>query len=351
MLSNMRRAAAVNLGIWEEAMVTKVKTLTTAVTLAMALGASTAMAADPVKLSIASFSQKSSWFAYSTRVSELLRTALPAGSTIDAPPKGGGTSNPRLVAAGKFDLAFGMASVAGWAKDGMVAYKEPLGNLRSLVGGFDQYYLAVVARKDKNDADLDSYIKANKDMKVVLRGKGSVGGLGGEILLGFSGASEKEVSAAGGRYDKVGSFGVVKTAISSGKSDLWIHTVTRGHPALTEIAIGTELSYLQPSDAVLAKMEAQGWSTAVLPANTFKGQSRAIKYPGTTTSLFTSTAMSDDVAYTIVKAICDNQDRFKAVHKALSGFDCATKGWKQENVILPLHEGAKRYYKEKGWIK
>jgi hypothetical protein len=126
------------------------------------------MAADPVKLSIASFSQKSSWFAYSTRIAELIRETLPAGSTIDAPPKGGGTSNPSLVAAGKFDMALGMASVAGWAKDGTVAYKAPLNTLRSLVGGFDQYYLAVVARKDKNDANLPAYVAANNRARYII---------------------------------------------------------------------------------------------------------------------------------------------------------------------------------------
>ncbi|MCZ6858914.1 MAG: TAXI family TRAP transporter solute-binding subunit [Alphaproteobacteria bacterium] len=332
-------------------MITKTTILSTAVALAVTLGASTALTAEPVRLSIASFKQKSSWFAYSTRVAELIRAALPAGSTVDAPPKGGGTSNPRLVAAGKFDLAFGMAAVSGWAQAGQVAYKAPLKNLRSLVGGFDQYYVAVVARRDASASDLPAYVAAHPGMKVVLLGKGSAGGFAGEVLLGFSGASKKMVSKAGGRYDKAGSFGVVKAAISSGKSDLWIHTVTRGHPALTEIAIGTKLSFLEPSAMVLRKMAAQGWTTAVLPAGTFKGQDKDVKYPGTTTSLFTSTRMSDKLAYTIVKAICDNQDRFKAVHKALSKFDCATRGWKPENVVLPLHPGAARYFKEKGWLK
>ena len=307
--------------------------------------------AEPVKLSIGSFSQKSSWFAYSTRIADLLREVLPKGSTVDAPPKGGGTGSPLLVAAGKFDMALGFASVNGWARDGIIAYKKPLTTLRALVGGFDQYYLAVVGLRDDKATGLADYIKRHPDLKVVLRGKGSAGGFGGEQLLGFAGASEKDVSGRGGRYDKVGSFGVVKSALSSGKSDLWIHTVTRGHPALTDISLSTSLSFLQPSPGVLSDMAKAGWQPAVLPAGTFKGQDKDVTYPGTTTILFASTAMSDDLAYTTVKAICDNLDRFKAVHKALSNFDCATKGWQPENTVLPLHDGAARYYKEKGWLK
>ena len=276
---------------------------------------------------------------------------LPEGSTIDAPPKGGGTSSPLLVAAGKFDMALGFASVNGWARDGIIAYKEPLPTLRALVGGLDQYYLAVVALRDDQAKDLGDYIKRHPDLKVVLRGKGSAGGFGGEQLLGFAGASEKDVTGRGGRYDKVGSFGVVKTALSTGKSDLWIHTVTRGHPALTDISLATSLSFLQPTPSVLADMAKAGWQPATLPAGTFKGQDKDVTYSGTTTILFASTAMSDDLAYTTVKAICDNQDRFKAVHKALSDFDCAKNAWQPENVVLPLHAGAARYYKEKGWLK
>lgn len=331
-------------------MFSKTKLLSAAIAVTIILGTSAALAAEPIKLSIASFSQKSSWFAYSIRVAELVRAALPAGSLVDAPPSGGGTSNPKLVAAGKFDMAFGMAVVSGWAKEGQVAYEQPLDNLRSLVGGFDQYYLAVVARRDARADNLPAYISANPDMKVVLRGKGSIGGLAGEILLGLSNASQDQLAQAGGRYDKVGSFGVVKTVLNSGNSDLWIHTVTKGHPALTEIAIGNDISFLQPSDSVLAEMAGKGWPTAVLPAGSFKGQDKDVKYPGTTTALFTTNKMSDDLAYTIVKAICSNQERFKSVHKALANFDCATRGWKPENVVLPLHPGAKRYFKEMGWL-
>ena len=50
-----------------------------------------------------------------------------------------------------------------------------------------------------------------------------------------------------------------------------------------------------------------------------------------------------------VKAVFDNFDEFKKLHPALANL-------KPENMVkdglsAPLHEGAARYYKEKGWIK
>jgi hypothetical protein len=57
----------------------------------------------------------------------------------------------------------------------------------------------------------------------------------------------------------------------------------------------------------------------------------------------------DDTAYQVVKAVFDNFEEFKKLHPALANL-------KPENMIkdgltAPLHEGAVRYYKEKGWIK
>ena len=77
----------------------------------------------------------------------------------------------------------------------------------------------------------------------------------------------------------------------------------------------------------------------------------AIATPGTTTTLFASTQMSDDLAYTVVKIICENAETLRNAHKALSDFDCEKAGvWRNEVNGLPLHAGAERYYRERGWL-
>ena len=53
--------------------------------------------------------------------------------------------------------------------------------------------------------------------------------------------------------------------------------------------------------------------------------------------------------YAVVKAVFDNFDRFKRLHPAFANL-------KEEDMIknalsAPLHDGAVRYYKERGWIK
>ena len=65
--------------------------------------------------------------------------------------------------------------------------------------------------------------------------------------------------------------------------------------------------------------------------------------------MVTSTNVPNEVVYAVVKGVFDNFDEFKKLHPALANL-------KPENMIkdgnsAPIHEGALKYYKEKGWVK
>lgn len=308
---------------------------------------------EPVALTIGSFQQGSSWYVYAVNLAELLMDNLPEGSTVDAPPIAGGTGNPPLVAAGRADMAFGMAVVGNWALSGKHAFEEPLDNLRALVGGWDQYYLVPMARGTELEGDLQGLFETERPQAhVTLLSRGSIGAFGGEQLLEIAGGGEETLTAAGGSYE-FGSFDMVKTRFASGTGDVFVQVGTRGHPGITEIAQATPSTFLQPSEEVLDQMtEAFGWEQAVLPAGTFPGQDEDRTLPGTTTTLFASEEMSEELAYTIVKTICENAEVLQQAHQALSKFDCETaEVWRKEVNGLPLHAGAEAYYRERGWLE
>ncbi|MBO0903746.1 TAXI family TRAP transporter solute-binding subunit [Jiella sonneratiae] len=318
---------------------------------ALIAAGSSAWAQDAaVNLTVASFQQGSSWYVYAVNLSELLQKKLPAGSTVDAPPIAGGIGNPALVSKGRADLAFGMAVVGSWALEGKYAYDAPLDNLRALVGGWDQYYLVPMARGAEVSGKLDDYFESHPEANVTLLRRGSIGSFGGEQLLDIAGEGEDRLSSSGGSYE-FGSFDMVKSRFASGSGDVFIQVGTRGHPGITEIAQTTPSTFLQPSqDELDAMRDSYGWQVATLPSGTFPGQDSDLDLPGTTTTLFASTEMSDDLAYEIVKTICESADTLKQAHKALSNFSCENGAWKMENNGLPLHAGAERYYREKGWL-
>jgi hypothetical protein len=70
---------------------------------------------------------------------------------------------------------------------------------------------------------------------------------------------------------------------------------------------------------------------------------------GVRATFVTSATVPDDVVYTMVAAVFDNFDRFKSLHPAFANL-------KEEEMIsaglsAPLHPGAERYYRERGWIE
>jgi TRAP-type uncharacterized transport system substrate-binding protein len=56
----------------------------------------------------------------------------------------------------------------------------------------------------------------------------------------------------------------------------------------------------------------------------------------------------DDVVYNLVKATFDNFDEFKKLHPAFAILDPAKMV--KDGLSAPLHPGAAKFYKEKGWI-
>ena len=309
-------------------------------------------AQQAANLTIASFVQGSGWYVYAVNLAEVLRQTLPPGSKVDSPPIAGSVGNPRLVDSGKADMAFGMAMVGHWTQKGTVAFDKPIPSLRALVGGWDQYYLVPLgAGKDSGPA-MDKFLQKDKpNTRVVLLPRGGVGSVGGLQMLQLMNSSEEALKQRGGSFE-FGSFDAIKGRFASRSADLFIQVANPGHPSISEIAQNHAVAFLQPPQAVLEEMSKRyGWSIATMPKGTFPNQEQDVRLPGTTTTLFASTRMTDNMAYTVVKTICEKTDRLQAAHKALAKFDCASGVWKEEVNGLPLHAGAAKYYRERGWLK
>jgi len=68
---------------------------------------------------------------------------------------------------------------------------------------------------------------------------------------------------------------------------------------------------------------------------------------GVVTTFVTSKKVDADVVYAITKELFDNLDEFKKLHPAFSRL---TRKGMLKGLTAPLHEGAKKYYKEAGLI-
>lgn len=69
---------------------------------------------------------------------------------------------------------------------------------------------------------------------------------------------------------------------------------------------------------------------------------------GTRMTLVASTSVPDDQVYTLVKAVLDNFNGFARLHPAYQGM--TINDMVRSGLTAPLHPGAIRYFREKGWM-
>ena len=91
------------------------------------------------------------------------------------------------------------------------------------------------------------------------------------------------------------------------------------------------------------------YAKANIPAGLYKGNDAATPTYGVLATFVTSAKASDDMVYTLVKAVFENFDDFKKLHPAFANLN--PENMVKDGLSAPLHNGAVKYYKEKGWIK
>ena len=90
------------------------------------------------------------------------------------------------------------------------------------------------------------------------------------------------------------------------------------------------------------------YSLSVIPPNTYSSNSQAVTTLGVRTAVITTTRLRDSVAYEITKAVFENLDDFRRLHPdfaTLSATDMIPSA-----AVVPLHPGAARYYRSRGWL-
>jgi TRAP transporter TAXI family solute receptor len=91
------------------------------------------------------------------------------------------------------------------------------------------------------------------------------------------------------------------------------------------------------------------YAKATIPGGMYNSNPQATETYGVLATLVTSAKVPDETVYQLVKATFDNFDEFKKLHPAFANLDPAKMA--KDGNSAPLHPGAEKYYKEKGWLK
>ena len=139
-------------------------------------------------------------------------------------------------------------------------------------------------------------------------------------------------------------------ALCDGKIDAMIYTI--GHPAaaITEAATTCDVELVPVTGAPIDKLvdENPYYRKATVPGGMYKGTDGDVETFGVGATFISSDEVSEEVVYTLVKAVFDNFSDFKQLHPAFA--ELKEEEMIQDGLSAPLHAGAEKYYKERGWM-
>lgn len=138
-------------------------------------------------------------------------------------------------------------------------------------------------------------------------------------------------------------------AVCDGKIDAYFWLV--GHPsALTQESLATCAAHLvNATGPAIDKLVADNsyYRTATIPAGMYNNDKDVTTF-GVGATFVTSAKVPEEVVYILVKAVFDNFDTFKKLHPAFANL--SEKEMITDSLSAPLHDGAAKYYKERGWM-
>jgi TRAP transporter TAXI family solute receptor len=140
-------------------------------------------------------------------------------------------------------------------------------------------------------------------------------------------------------------------ALCDNQIDAMVYTV--GHPSgsIQEATTACDSVLVTVDGAAVEKLIADNsyYRSATIPGGMYRGNGDDTMTFGVGATFVTSAKVSEDTVYTLVKSVFENFDAFKKLHPAFANLkpeEMATAG-----LSAPLHAGAAKYYKEKGWVK
>ncbi|ETX30327.1 TAXI family TRAP transporter solute-binding subunit [Roseivivax isoporae] len=222
-------------------------------------------------------------------------------------------------------------------------------DIRALVGGLNNVYVGVIARQDFVEArgtrDLAEILGSDEPVRVLMKPVGSSAVPVAEMIFESLGTSVDDIKSNGGEVTQVDT-GQIADQMRNGAADLYIDTMIKGHPAITEVALTTDVTFLDLPQAALDLLTSNGLTEGSY-GPWFEGQEGETVGANLGTVLIASAALDEETAYQVTKAIIENAEALKSSHGAWAAFDPAA-AMTPENTGVPLHPGAQRYYEEAG---
>lgn len=254
---------------------------------------------------------------------------------------GGSVFNINAIKTGEIEFGLTQSDIQYNAIKGTGQFKDSaFPELRAVFSVHPEPF-TVLSRKELNITKFEDF--KGKRFNVGNPGSGTLASA--EELLSAMGWTKADFSLAGElKADEQG------TALCDNKIDGFIYGV--GHPSAAiqdpTTSCGAKLVPLTGTapDALVAKYPY--YAKVQIPGGMYANNPNPTPTYGVLAGVVTSSKVSEAAVYAFTKSVFENFDEFKKLHPAFANLDHAKMI--KDGISAPLHPGAIKYYKEKGWM-
>ena len=283
--------------------------------------------------------QSGVYYPLGVALSQIFAKAIP-GAKATAQVTKASAENLNLLQAGRGEIAFTLADALSDAYKGNAeaGFAKPLDKLRGISGTYNNYIQIV--------ASADSGIKTLADLKgkrVSVGAAKSGTELNARAILKAAGLGYKDLSKV-----EYLPFGESVELIKNRQLDATLQSAGLGVASIRDLASSQQIVVVAVPADVVAKVGDAAYQPAVIPANTYTGQTADVQTAAIPNFLVSHSGVPTELAYEMTKALYDNIDTLHAAHNAAKGIQRANA---LKGMPVPLHPGAEKYYREVGLIK
>lgn len=307
----------------------------------LATSALTAQAEDKF-ITIGTGGQTGVYYVVGQSICQLVnRDTAKTHTKCNAPSTGASIANLNAIADNQMEMGIAQSDWQYHAYNGTSSFTGKKNDKLRAVFSIHPEPFTLMARDDANIQSFDDL----KGKRVNVGDPGSGTRATMNVILAAKGWTDKEFKVAS-------ELKPAEMASVMCDNNLDAITYNVGHPngALKEAAASCDAHLVPITGEAIDQLVATHpyYAKAVIPGGLYKGTDNPVDTFGVYATLVTSADVDADRVYAVVKAVFDNFDRFKRLHPAFANL-------KEEDMIknalsAPLHEGAIRYYKERGWM-
>jgi len=263
------------------------------------------------------------------------------GIRCAAPSTAGSTYNIANIKAGELDFGVAQSDWQYHAYNGSSKFKgKAFKKLRAVFSVHPEPYQIIVGK--------DTGIRSWADLKGKRFNIGNPGsGQRGttEVLMKAYGTKKSDFKIATELTSTEQS-----KALCDGKIDAYGYTVGVPNAGVSIATDGCDAKIINLNTSVEKKLVADNpfYAFATIPKGTYKTTDADVTTFGVMATFVTSADVPEDVVYEVTRAVFENLDDFRKLHPAFRNLD--PKKMIKDGLSAPLHRGAIKYYKEKGWM-